>query len=337
MTNFWQDKTVIVTGGAGFLGQHLVERLRGLGCEPVIPRSHTYDLRRRSEADRLLADVGEKKSPLLGTIAGQIDVVFHLAANVGGIGYNRHYPYQLWFDNTTMGVNLIDAAIRYKVGKFVQVGTVCAYPKHCQPPFSEKNLWWGYPEETNAPYGLAKKNLLVGLQAARAEFGFNGIYLLPTNLYGPGDEFEPVRSHVIPALIRKCLEARDSGAEAVECWGSGQASRDFLYVEDAVEGLLLAAEKYNRDEPLNLGSGDEVKISTLVYLIAQATGFQGQIKWDTSQPDGQPRRGLDTKAAKHALGWTAQIPLAEGLRRTVEWYEAEVKAKAKAKVKVEVG
>lgn len=310
MTNFWQDKTVLVTGGSGFLGQHLVKQLRALGVEPVCPRRVECNLVHQDETDELIQTV-------------KPDVIFHLAANVGGIGYNRHYPYQLFMDNALMGLNLLNAAVLFgkTQQKFVQVGTVCAYPKHTNPPFKEKDLWWGYPEETNAPYGLAKKMLLPGLQAARAEVGFNGIYLLPTNLYGPGDEFEPHRSHVIPALIRKCIEARDSGAETVEVWGSGTASRDFLFVEDAARAIILAAERYNRPEPLNLGSGQEVRIGSLVHFIQEATGFSGKIKWDVSQPDGQPRRGLDTLAARDALGWQAETPLKEGLRRTVEWYE----------------
>lgn len=311
MVDFWPNKTVLVTGGSGFLGQHLVGRLRELGCEPVAPRQVECNLIHQDETDELIQSV-------------QPDVIFHLAANVGGIGYNRHYPYQLFMDNALMGLNLINAAVLFgrRQQKFIQVGTVCAYPKHCPPPFNEKNLWWGYPEETNAAYGLAKKMLLPCLQSARAELGFNGIYLLPTNLYGPGDEFEPYRSHVIPALIRKCIEARDSQAEIVEVWGTGEASRDFLYVEDAVEGLILSAEKYNRPEPLNLGSGEEIRIGALVYLIKEIVGFKGQIIWDMTQPDGQPRRCLDTRSAKNALGWVAKVILKEGLQRTIEWYQS---------------
>lgn len=309
--SFWDNKKVVVTGGTGFLGSHLCDLLRAQGIEPIVPRSKNYDL--RYEAGKFLDDVGE------------VDVLFNLAANVGGIGYNQNHPYNLFFDNITIGTSIIHEAILHRVKKFVQVGTVCAYPKFAPPPFREEMLWDGYPEETNAPYGLAKKMLLVQLQAARREFGFNGIYILPTNLYGPGDHFEPERSHVIPALIRKCCEAMDKDEGTITVWGSGNASRDFLYVKDAAQGIVLAAERYETDEPLNLGSGDEIKINALVYQIATLCGFEGSIKYDTSKPDGQPRRALNTWRAKHALNFEPQTRLKEGLAKTIKWYRENAK------------
>lgn len=310
---YWQDKNVVVTGGAGFLGSYLVKLLQEQGCEPFIPRSINYDLRYEGQIKKMLFE------------AGPIDTLFHLAANVGGIGYNRQHPYRMFYDNLIMGTQLIEQAIRADVRKFVAIGTVCAYPKFTPTPFKEESLWDGYPEETNAPYGLAKKMLLAQLQAAREEYGFNGVYLLPTNLYGIGDEFSPDRSHVIPALIKKCIEAKVANATEIEVWGTGSASRDFLYVEDAAEAILLAAEKYDRGEPLNLGSGEEVRIHVLLYRIMQIIGYEGKVKWDGSKPDGQPRRVLDTRAARAVLGWTAKTPLVEGLRKTVQWYEEQVK------------
>ncbi|MGH7273886.1 MAG: NAD-dependent epimerase/dehydratase family protein [Nitrospiria bacterium] len=305
--SFWQDKNVVVTGGAGFLGSYLCRLLRQQGCEPFIVRSSEYDLR-QSEARQLFCDIG------------QVDALFHLAANVGGIGYNQAHPYRLFFDNALMGLNIINLAIEAGVKKFVGVGTVCAYPKFAPAPFSEESLWDGYPEETNAPYGLAKKILLVQLQAARAEYDFNGIFLLPTNLYGPGDEFRPYRSHVIPALIRKCFEAKETGG-TIEVWGTGRAGRDFVYVEDAAEAILLAAEKYDRSEPLNIGSGTEVNIAALVHHIKRLTGCEAPIKWDISRPDGQPRRRLNIRRIKDALGWMPKTSLVDGLAKTIEWYK----------------
>jgi GDP-L-fucose synthase len=313
MTNYWKGRNVIVTGGSGFLGSYLVNLLKAQGCNPFVPRSTDYDLRYPWCIKKMFSD------------AGPVDTVFHLAGNVGGIGYNRLHPYQLFHDNALMGIHLIEHAIRCQVRKFVQVSTVCAYPKLAITPFREESLWDGYPEETNAPYGLAKKMLLVQLQAARQEYGFNGIYLLPTNLYGIGDNFNPVQSHVIPALIRKCVEAKAAAAASVEVWGTGNASRDFLYVEDAAEAILLAAEKYEWGEPLNLGSGQEVRIEVLLHHIMELAGYKGKVQWDRTKPDGQPRRVLDTRAAKALLGWTAKTPLREGLKRTIEWYEEQVK------------
>lgn len=306
---FWTDKKVIVTGGSGFLGSYLVSLLKEQGCTPFVPRSTDYDLRHAWFIHKLFHDFG------------QVDILFHLAANVGGIGYNRLHPYYLFYDNALMGINLIEKSIRHQVKKFVAVGTVCAYPKWSVTPFREETLWDGYPEETNAAYGLAKKMLLVQLQAARQEYGFNGIYLLPTNLYGIGDNFNPAQSHVIPALIRKCVEAKLEKRETVEVWGTGNASRDFLYVEDAAEAILLAAKEYELADPLNLGSGQEIKISMLLHHIKELVGYQGRVVWDDKKPDGQPRRVLDTRQAKAMLGWTAKTPLKEGLKKTIEWYE----------------
>ncbi len=311
MTNTWQDKKVIITGGSGFLGSYLVNLLKAQGCNPFIPRSADYDLRYPWCIKKLFSQVGP------------VDTVFHLAANVGGIGYNRLHPYQLFYDNALMGIHLIEHAIKYKVSKFVAIGTVCAYPKLAPTPFREESLWDGYPEETNAAYGLAKKMLLVQLQAARQEYGFNGIYLLPTNLYGVGDNFNPAQSHVIPALIRKCVEAKMTDAPMVEVWGTGKASRDFLYVEDAAEAILLAAEKYEWGDPLNLGSGQEIRIEVLLHFITELVGYKGKVVWDRTKPDGQPRRVLDTRGAKGVLDWTAKTPLREGLKKTIEWYQTQ--------------
>ena len=304
MVNFWKGKRVLVTGSTGFVGTHLVKRLEDLGCTLITPASIVYDL-------RLKTDVNALFRKFVG-----IDIIFNLAANVGGIGYNQLHPYSLFYDNIQIGVNLIHAAIQHKVKKFIQVGTVCAYPKFTPVPFDEKCLWDGYPEETNAPYGIAKRVTLTQLQAARQEYGFNGIYILPTNLYGVGDTFNPDQSHVIPALIKKFVDNPDE----VEVWGSGDASRDFLYVTDAVEGLLLLAEKYDRPEPVNLGSGEEIRIGVLVKLISDLTGFCGKIKWDRTKPDGQPRRVLRIWKAKE-LGWSPKVKLKDGLTRTIEWYK----------------
>ena len=308
----WRNKNVIVTGGAGFLGSYLCEILKDRGCENIfVPRSFEYDLRFERGIVEMFSDIGKK-----------VDYLFNLAANVGGIGYNKNHPYNLFYDNIKLGTELIHFSIFNGVKKFIQIGTVCAYPKWCPVPFSEKAIWDGYPEKTNAPYGLANKMLLVQLQAARNEYDFNGIYILPTNLYGPGDEFNPKKSHVIPALIRKCIEAKKQKKE-IEVWGTGEASRDFLYVKDAAEGIILAAEKYERGEPLNLGSGKEVKISMLLYLIKEIIKYDGQTEWDNSKPDGQPRRLLDIRRTKRMLGWQPKISLNEGLRKTIEWYRTK--------------
>lgn len=308
MVDFWDGRNATVTGGGGFLGKHLVKLLKEKGCTPFIPRMVDYDLRYLDDIERMFKD------------AKKTSTIINLAANVGGIGYNQAHPYSLFYDNVQMGINLIDQSLQRGIGKFVQIGTVCAYPKWAKPPFSEKTLWDGYPEETNAPYGLAKKMLLVQLQAARAEFGFNGVYLLPTNLYGPGDEFMPYRSHVIPAMIKKFVDAKATGQESVRLWGSGNVSRDFLYVEDAARAIVMAAEKCNTSEPLNIGSGKETRISALAYHIGNIIGYTGKIHWDTSMPDGQPRRGLDISDIKHALGWQPEIELLDGLERTIKWY-----------------
>jgi GDP-L-fucose synthase len=305
---FWGRQRVLVTGGGGFLGRRLVERLRQLGCSSLAaPRSAEYDLRRLDEVIRIYADV----RPTL---------VLHLAAVVGGIGANRERPAEFFYDNLMMGAQLLDQAYRSGVGKFVAVGTVCAYPKFAPVPFREADLWDGYPEETNAPYGLAKKMLLVQSHAYRAQYGFNSIFLLPGNLYGPGDNFDPRSSHVIPAITRKCVEAVERGEDRIAVWGDGTPTREFLYVDDAVEGLLLAAQLYDSSEPVNLGSGDEMSIADVTARIAAAVGFRGAITWDGSKPNGQPRRRLDTTRAEAAFGFRATTPFDVGLRRTVEWY-----------------
>jgi GDP-L-fucose synthase len=305
---FWAERKVLVTGGAGFLGRHVVRSIQDQGCQAVVvPRSHDFDLREKSAIVRLL----EQARP---------DVLLHLAATVGGIEANRRFPGQFFYDNAIMGLQLMEQARLSGVEKFVAIGTVCAYPKFTPVPFREVDLWNGYPEETNAPYGLAKKMLLVQAQAYRQEYGFNAIYLLPVNLYGPGDNFASETSHVIPALIRKCLEAVENGAAEVVVWGTGQASREFLFVEDAAEAIVLAAEHYNDPAPVNLGSGLEVSIKELVELIAELTGFRGRLVWDTTKPDGQPRRCLDTTVAERAFGFRARTVFREGLKRTIDWY-----------------
>jgi len=306
----WEDKTVIVTGGAGFLGSYVVEGLRARGCKSVVvPRRATCDLRDRAAIANLL----EGTRP---------DMIIHLAAVVGGIGANRARPGEFFYDNLLMGVQLIEAARVAGVAKFVTVGTVCAYPKHTPVPFNEDNLWSGYPEETNAPYGIAKKALLVQQQAYRDQYGFNGIYLLPTNLYGPRDNFDPASSHVIPALIKKCVEARRNGDRHIEVWGNGGTSREFLYAADAAEGILLAAERYDGAEAVNLGAGREITIKALVETVARLTGFAGEICWDTTKPNGQPRRNLDTARAERLFGFRARTGFEDGLRRTIDWYLA---------------
>lgn len=316
---FWGRRRVIVTGGAGFLGSFVVEKLRERGAaEVIVPRSRDYDLRHLEAIRQLLADTsiveaGERKP---------VEVILHLAARVGGIGANRQHPAEFFYDNLMMGVQLLHEAWRAGVEKFVAIGTICAYPKFTPVPFKEEDLWNGYPEETNAPYGLAKKMLLVQAQAYRQQYGFNAIYLLPVNLYGPGDNFDLETSHVIPALIRKCIEAQERGEEEVVVWGTGNPTREFLYVEDAAEGILLAAERYNGSEPVNLGSGMEIRIRDLAELIGRLTGFRGRFVYDATRPDGQPRRCLDTSKAERLFGFRARTPFEEGLRRTIEWYRA---------------
>lgn len=311
MNEFFGSRRVAVTGGDGFLGRFVVNRLRRLGCrDPFVPRIEKYDLRSGDGIRRMLAD-------------GRPDVVIHLAAVVGGIGANRENPGRFLYDNLIMGARLIEESRLAGVGKFVCIGTICAYPKFTPVPFREEELWNGYPEETNAPYGLAKKMLMVQLQAYRQQYGFNGVYVLPVNLYGPGDNFDHESSHVIPALIRKCLEARDRGDASVECWGTGKATREFLYVEDCAEGILLATEKLEDSEPVNLGAGREISVRDLAETIARLTGFEGRLDWDPSKPDGQPRRCLDTSRARERFGFVAGTVLEEGLARTIEWYERE--------------
>ena len=318
--SFWSDRRVVVTGGTGFLGRRLVLRLRTLPCAEVYGLGRDdYDLRSASEIARLYSET-------------KPDLVIHLAAVVGGIGANRERPAEFFYENLMMGAQLIHHGWRTHVPKVVIAGTVCAYPKLVPVPFSEDDLWNGYPEETNAAYGLAKKALLVQSQAYRQQYGFNSIFLLPSNLYGPGDNFDPRTSHVIPALIRKCVDAVEEGRDAVEVWGDGTATRDFLYVDDAVSGIVLATERYDSSEPVNIGSGDEVSIARVVDLVAAQTGFGGRIVWDTSKPNGQPRRRLDITRAHTSFGFRAQMPFEEGLKQTVQWYmqtRATVKARSR--------
>lgn len=308
-TEFWRGKRVAVTGGAGFLGKRVVASLAERGCGNVfVPRSRDYDLRDRDAIDRMLADA-------------RPDMVIHLAATVGGIGANAKYPATFFYDNAIMGIELIERSRLYGVGKFVCVGTVCSYPKFAPVPFHERDLWNGYPEETNAPYGLAKKMLLAQIQAYRRQHGFNGVYLIPVNLYGPGDNFDPESSHVIPALIRKFAEARRRGDSQVVAWGTGSASREFLHVDDAAAAITAAAERYDSPEPINIGASREITIRELAELIRELTGFKGEIVWDATKPDGQPRRKLDISAATKALGWRPQVSLREGLAETARWWE----------------
>jgi GDP-L-fucose synthase len=302
-------KRVMVTGGAGFLGSHVCEVLRARGCsELFVPRSAEFDLTREGDIVRALA-------------AAEPDIVIHLAAVVGGIGANRAEPGRFFYENAMMSIQLIELARRQGIEKFVCLGTVCAYPKFTPVPFHEDDLWNGYPEETNAPYGIAKKAALVQLQAYRQQYGMNGVFLLPVNLYGPRDNFDPASSHVIPAMIRKFVEARDAGAPSVTLWGTGSASREFLYVEDAAEAVVLATERYDDPDPVNLGAGFEISIRALAEKIAALIGFEGELVWDSSQPDGQPRRSLDTSRATEQFGFSATTPFDEGLRRTISWYE----------------
>jgi GDP-L-fucose synthase len=304
---FWHGRQVVVTGGAGFLGSRVVEQLKSAGATQIrVPRSATTDLREGDNCRRVVEGA---------------DVVIHLAARVGGIGFNRENPATLFYENLIMGTQLMEEARLANVEKFVAVGTVCAYPKFTPVPFKEDDLWNGYPEETNAPYGLAKKMLLVQAQAYRQQYGFNAIYLLPVNLYGPGDNFDPASSHVIPALIRKICQARDERAPYVEVWGDGSASREFLYVEDAARAIVLAAEKYDDSEPVNLGIGREITIKQLVDTLKDLIGYEGHIKWDATKPNGQPRRCLDVERAARAFGFRAQTEFVAGLQATVEWWE----------------
>jgi len=309
--HFWQDKRVCVTGGAGFLGSFVTAKLRERGAAEVfIPTIEKYDLVQVDSIRQMLED-------------SKPDIILHLAAQVGGIGANREHPAEFFYNNLMMGVQLMHEAWLRGVQKFVALGTICAYPKFTPVPFKEETLWDGYPEETNAPYGLAKKMLLVQSQAYRQQYGFNSIFLMPVNLYGPRDNFNPESSHVIPALIKKCVEAIQSDADSIEVWGDGSPTREFLYVEDAAEGILLATEKYNSPEPVNLGSGMEISIKDLVELIARLTGFKGRIVWDTSKPNGQPRRRLNVERAEQEFGFKAQIDFKEGLRRTIDWYKEQ--------------
>jgi GDP-L-fucose synthase len=314
--SFWQGKRVIVTGGSGFLGSFVVNKLWHRGAaEVIVPRRKDYDLRDVNRIRRLLLETVNR--------AGPVDMVIHLAANVGGIGANRARPAEFFYDNLMMGVQLLHESWRVGVPKFVATGTICAYPKFAPIPFQEEELWNGYPEETNAPYGLAKKMMLVQSQSYREQYGYNSIFLLPVNLYGPGDNFDLETSHVIPALIRKCLEAKAAGRPAIVAWGDGSPTREFLYVDDAAEGILLAAEHYNDSQPVNLGSSYEISIKDLLQTIARLVDYQGEIVWDTEKPNGQPRRKLDVSRAQARFGFTAQTDFEDGLRQTIAWYHEQ--------------
>jgi len=307
--NFWKNKRICVTGGAGFLGSHLIKKLEMRGASDIyIPKIEDFNLVEIADINRML-DISKP------------DMIIHLAAHVGGIGANREHPAEFFYDNLMMGVQLIHEAWKRNIEKFVAIGTVCAYPKFTPVPFREDDIWNGYPEETNAPYGLAKKMLLTQSQAYRQQYGYNSIFLIPVNLYGPRDNFRPDSSHVIPALIKKCVEAVDQGDKEVVIWGDGTPTREFIYVDDAAEGIALAAEKYNGADPVNIGSGYEISIKDLAEMIARLTGFQGKLVWDTSKPNGQPRRGLDVSRAEKYFGFKAQMSFEEGLRRTIEWYK----------------
>jgi len=311
MTSWLINKRITVTGGAGFLGTYVVNRLEEIGCRNIfVPRSKDYDLVENQAVKRLYED-------------SKPDIVIHLAAKVGGIGANSKNPGAFFYNNLMMGVQMMEQGRLFNIGKFVAIGTICAYPKYTPVPFTEEELWNGYPEETNAPYGLAKKMLLVQAQTYRQQYGFNAIYLLPVNLYGPGDNFDPESSHVIPALIKKCVDATESGENEVILWGTGKPTREFLFVKDAAEGIVLATERYDKPKPINLGSGFEINIGDLARLIAGLTGFKGKIVWDTGKPDGQPRRRIDTTRAEKELAFTAKTGLEEGLKKTIEWYKEQ--------------
>src|ERR1700674_2178019 len=316
--SFWENRRVVVSGGHGFLGSFVVEKLRAAGCRGIIvPRSRDYDLREKTEAQRLYKDA-------------RPDIFIHLAAVVGGIGANRLNPGLFFYDNAVMGLNAIEGGRIAGLEKFVCAGTICSYPKFTPVPFREEDFWNGYPEETNAPYGLAKKMLLVQLQSYRQQYGMNGIYLTPVNLYGPRDNFDLETSHVIPALIRKCWEAKQARAAEVLAWGTGTATREFLYVEDAAEAIVLAAEKYAKADLVNLGSGEEISIRDLLGQIRSLVGYEGALRWDATKPDGQPRRCLDTSRAFAEFGWRARIPLRDGLRETFRWFESNAKLAMRA-------
>jgi len=308
-TDFWDSRTIMVTGGAGFLGSHLIEHLeeRAPNAEIFVPRSPEYDLRKEADIRRAFTNSGA-------------DVVIHLAATVGGIGANRDNPGRYFYDNAIMGIELMEMARQFDIDKFTILGTICSYPKHTPVPFEEEHLFDGYPEETNAPYGIAKKALLTQSKAYRKQYDFNSIYLMPVNLYGPRDDFDLETSHVIPAIIRKCVEARENNEDSITAWGTGEPTREFLYVKDAAEGIIQGTEELDESIPINLGSGMEISIKELITLIADLTNFEGEINWDTSKPDGQPRRRLDTSRAKEKFDWEASTGFKEGLRETIEWY-----------------
>ncbi len=311
MTIKLNDKRIVITGGAGFLGSYIIEKMRQRGCTDeniLVPKIEDYDLVKSDDIKKMYDDMAP-------------DIVIHLAAVVGGIGANRRHPGKFFYENLMMGVQLIEEGRVRNLEKFVAIGTICAYPKFTPVPFKEDDLWNGYPEETNAPYGLAKKMLLVQSQAYRQEYDFNSIFLLPVNLYGPGDNFDPESSHVIPALIKKCVDAINEGDDYIECWGTGSASREFIYAADAAEGILLATEHYNDDEAVNIGAGFEITIKDLAEKIVELTGFKGQIRWDNSKPNGQPRRCLDTTKAEKLFGFKAKTDFDEGLKKTIEWYK----------------
>jgi GDP-L-fucose synthase len=332
---FWNDKRVIVTGGAGFLGSFVTEKLVARGAKEIlIPRIENYNLTDKNSITQLLSDALQPADKMPAHLKSAVFqpstfnlqpsnlLIIHLAANVGGIGANREHPAEFFYDNLMMGVELMHQAWQVGVGKFTAIGTVCAYPKFTPVPFKEDDLWIGYPEETNAPYGLAKKMMLVQSEAYRQQYGFNSIFLLPVNLYGPRDNFNLQSSHVIPALIRKSIEAQERGDAEMVAWGDGSPTREFLYVEDAADGILTATEKYNSSDPVNLGSGYEISIKDLTELIIRLTGFEGKLVWDTEKPNGQPRRGLNTERAFERFGWRAQFSFEEGMRRTIEWFKA---------------